>query len=59
MFGYDCSAPQEGDNQIQNSKALAEYQARENAINVSSVVFRAATDLLHRAQGFTGKQCST
>ena len=48
------SAPQEGDNQLQSNKALAEYQARKNAINVASCVFRAATDLLQRAQGATG-----
>ncbi len=49
------SAPLEGENQIQNSKTLAEYQARKNAINVASSVIRAATDLLHRAQGTAGR----
>ncbi len=51
------SAPLEGENQIQNSKTLAEYQARKNAINVASSVIRAATDLLHRAQGTAGGYC--
>lgn len=51
IFYY--SAPQDGENHIQNSKALAEYQARKNAISITSTIFRAATDLLHRAQGIT------
>ncbi|CAH1777009.1 unnamed protein product [Owenia fusiformis] len=43
------SAPQEGENQIQNSKVLAEFQSRKNAVGVASSVIRAVTDLLHRA----------
>ena len=41
---------------MQNSKALAELQARKNAITVASSVMRAAADLLHRAQGFADER---
>ncbi|XP_053398701.1 E3 ubiquitin-protein ligase MYCBP2-like isoform X4 [Mercenaria mercenaria] len=44
------SAPQEGEQHQQNTKNLAELQARKNAIDIVSAICRVATDLLHRAQ---------
>ena len=49
-----CRAPQDGESHLQNNRAVAEYQARKNAINIASAIFRAATDLLHRAHSSPG-----
>lgn len=49
IFCY-CSAPQEGEQHQQNTKNLAELQARKNAIDIVSAICRVATDLLQRAQ---------
>ncbi|KAK7473506.1 hypothetical protein BaRGS_00035259, partial [Batillaria attramentaria] len=43
------SAPQEGDQQSQHAKTLAELQARKNAIDITGAICRTATDLLHRS----------
>ncbi|XP_076446720.1 E3 ubiquitin-protein ligase MYCBP2-like isoform X7 [Babylonia areolata] len=41
------SAPQEGDQQSQHAKTLAELQARKNAIDITGAICRTATELLH------------
>jgi hypothetical protein len=46
-FNLCSSAPQEGDQQSQHAKTLAELQARKNAIDITSAICRTATDLLH------------
>ncbi|VDI17612.1 E3 ubiquitin-protein ligase MYCBP2 [Mytilus galloprovincialis] len=42
-------APQDGENQQQSNKTLAELQARKNAIDIVGAICRMATDMLHRA----------
>ena len=49
-----CSAPQEGDQQSQHAKTLAELQARKNAIDITGAICRTATDLLHRSHSQPG-----
>lgn len=48
------SAPQEGEQQSQHSKSLAELQARKNAIDITGAICRTANDLLHRAHNQPG-----
>ncbi|XP_074650729.1 E3 ubiquitin-protein ligase MYCBP2-like [Tubulanus polymorphus] len=43
------SAPQEGENRLQSSKMIAEYQARKSIISLIGSIIRAATDILHKA----------
>ncbi|KAL4230611.1 E3 ubiquitin-protein ligase mycbp2 [Mactra antiquata] len=44
------SAPQDGEQHQQNTKNLAELQARKNAIDIVSAICCVATDLLQRSQ---------
>ena len=55
IWNFYYSAPQDGDQQSQHAKTLAELQARKNAIDITGAICRTATDLLHSSSGQQGK----
>ena len=54
-FFYFFSASQDGEFQQQQTKFLAEMQARKDAIGITNAICRSATDILHKARGIARK----
>jgi len=48
------SSTQDGETTVENSRAVAEQQAKKNTILVVGAIFRAATELLQQAQASSG-----
>ncbi|CAE1311209.1 MYCBP2 [Acanthosepion pharaonis] len=50
------SASQDGEFQQQQTKVLAEMQARKDAIGITNAICRSAIDILHRARGIAPEE---
>lgn len=53
------SSPQEGDDVMQSSKTLVEFQARRNILNVLGAILNSALDLLQLAEDKDGNIVSS